>query len=194
MSDRLTPDSMTDAELWRCLWNAADLGSDAGADLFELYLELEKEVKARAPMCWSSGKCCHFEAYGHRLYVTGLEIAYVLQQWLVPKITAEGIDPKGDCPFHQDNLCGAHQCRPMGCRIFYCQAGTQDWQKVIYEKYHQAVRGIHVKNNVPYRYLEWRAGLKEALTAMPEIQTPRPPDPNIRISVRRVKPKYFPNN
>ncbi|MEP0844685.1 MAG: hypothetical protein HRF43_18450, partial [Phycisphaerae bacterium] len=33
---------------------------------------------ARSPVCWNSGACCNFGAYGHRLYVTTLEVAYYL--------------------------------------------------------------------------------------------------------------------
>ncbi|MBL9032502.1 MAG: hypothetical protein JNM80_12455 [Phycisphaerae bacterium] len=34
------------------------------------------EVDRTRPRCDLSGRCCNFEAYGHRMYLTGLEVAY----------------------------------------------------------------------------------------------------------------------
>ncbi len=158
------PPAAADLEIWRRLYAAAR--DEVIADrLRELYNDLDLAVQARGPTCWSSGKCCHFEAYGHRLYVTALEIAWLLQQHATPPIAAADVDLCGDCPFQQARLCGVHPLRPLGCRIFFCQAGTQDWQQELYEVFLRRLRQLHESHDLPYRYMEWRAGLAEALAA-----------------------------
>src|SRR4051794_28734198 len=41
----------------------------------ELYASVQREIDARRPRCEISGRCCRFEEYGHRLYVTTIELA-----------------------------------------------------------------------------------------------------------------------
>lgn len=52
--------------------------ADLCAAVQEIYLRLQTEIDQRKPLCVASGKCCHFDAYGHRLYVTTLELAAFL--------------------------------------------------------------------------------------------------------------------
>lgn len=40
-----------------------------------LYADVQSEIDARRPICSVSGRCCRFEEYGHRLFVTTLELA-----------------------------------------------------------------------------------------------------------------------
>jgi len=35
-----------------------------------LYDDVQREINARKPVCVMSGRCCRFEEYGHRLFVT----------------------------------------------------------------------------------------------------------------------------
>src|ERR1700676_3104923 len=44
-----------------------------------VYAELEAEIAKRRPLCVLSGRCCQFDEYGHRLYVTTLELATFIQ-------------------------------------------------------------------------------------------------------------------
>jgi hypothetical protein len=50
----------------------------------------------------------------------------------------------------------------MGCRVFFCQEGTQGWQQELYEQFLAELRRMHEDRGLPYRYMEWRAGLREA--------------------------------
>jgi len=43
-----------------------------------VYAHIARETALRGPACWASGRCCNFDAAGHRLYVTGLETAYAV--------------------------------------------------------------------------------------------------------------------
>jgi Fe-S-cluster containining protein len=50
---------------------------DAVADV---YRRLQQQIDQRKPICVASGKCCHFDEYGHRLYVTTMEMAAFVYQ------------------------------------------------------------------------------------------------------------------
>lgn len=49
-----------------------------------IYLELAESTQLQNPRCDVSGRCCHFDAYGHRLYVTTLELALFLHDLPTP--------------------------------------------------------------------------------------------------------------
>lgn len=157
-------------KIWLTWWQAID-DPAIDRDLRQLYAELDAAVAARGPQCWISGKCCKFDRYGHRLYVTGLEIAWFLRQ--IDR--REGAQtwhravsaPEHDgCPWLVDGLCGAHDVRPLGCRVFFCQKGTEQWQQQTYERFLNALRTLHDTRRLPYHYMEWRHGLNEAAEAL----------------------------
>ena len=54
---------------------AAGARPEVCAAVAEIYTELDREVARRRPLCVVSGRCCRFEEYGHRLFVTTLELA-----------------------------------------------------------------------------------------------------------------------
>jgi len=146
----------------RC--HAAARQAEIDQAIRELYARLDAAVQARGPTCWLSGKCCNFNPYGHRLYVTALEIA-----WTLKECGALGVERgtsqqtlDGPCSFQVNKLCSVHTVRPLGCRIFFCQSGTQEWQNELYEQFQAEIRRIHETHAIPYHYLEWRAGLLEA--------------------------------
>ncbi len=151
--------------------------------LRELYAELDAAVAARGPTCWSSGKCCDFDRFGHRLYVTGLEIAWFLQN--VPLETTPPVfssapadqtaevtttnlhlpqfaERPGACPYQISKLCSTHTIRPLGCRVFFCQQGTEVWQQELYEDFLRRLQRLHDEHEIEYRYLDWIAGLEAA--------------------------------
>lgn len=182
------PDALSDQALWHRLHTAACTAPIDGA-IRRLYQELDSQIRQRGPTCWSSGKCCNFEQYGHRLYVTALEIAWVLAQTERPTaadtsqtpsaglrgirdhrghqeghpVSLPQITRQASCPFQADRLCTIHSIRPMGCRVFFCQQGTQQWQNCLYETFLAKLHRLHDDLALPYRYLEWRAGLNDAI-------------------------------
>ncbi len=162
-------------DTWRELRDAA-ARPEIDAALRDLYARLDAAVAARGPTCWQSGKCCKFDSYGHRLYVTALEIAWFQRQvehadsaGRAPgsgrdhhPLPVLGSPPYPDaCPYQVDGLCTTHTVRPLGCRIYFCQAGTEEWQHQVYERFLDELRALHETHGLPYRYLEWRSGLAE---------------------------------
>src|SRR4051812_50089543 len=110
-----------------------------------------------------SGRCCRFEEYGHRLFVTTLELAAFLHE--IEQSTAAGKSaarPGWDgtgCPFQSGRLCSVHAIRPFGCRMFFCDATSTEWQNQAYEHFHARLKRLHEDLAVPYVYMEWRRGL-----------------------------------
>lgn len=80
-----------------------------------VYAELEKQLDQEERPCTSCGACCRFSEAGHRLYVSSLEAAWVL----------EAHKPRGDlgqdvCPFlTSEHHCGVRERRMVGCRTYY---------------------------------------------------------------------------
>ncbi|MEX1015195.1 MAG: hypothetical protein WDZ31_00510 [Phycisphaeraceae bacterium] len=178
-----------DATPWHA-WRDAVARPTVDAAVRELYARLDADVARRGPTCWVSGRCCNFDAFDHRLYVTGLEIAWFLKEISGaascvssspsqattglslpqfhprPEPRAPNPDLPASCRYQVDGKCSTHTVRPLGCRIFFCQAGTEQWQGELYETYLDQLRALHERESLPYRYLEWRAGLIEADAAI----------------------------
>ena len=143
--------------------------------------EADADIAARRPVCRSSGRCCHFETWGHRLYVTGVELAHFAETRAREKTqTAQGKTQNGvslpqffaaasqeGCPYQVGGLCTAREARPLGCRIYFCDENAQGWQNEVYEKYHGMLRAVHERFGVPYRYMEWRQALRELVEEPP---------------------------
>ena len=132
---------------------------DVRLEVSRLYEDVAREVDARRPLCVVSGRCCGFDEFGHRLYVTSLELAVFLNELRDVPHRHDNPDPKG-CPFQSGRLCTVHAIRPFGCRIFFCDATSTQWQQALYESFHARLKRLHEELAVPYAYLEWRQALK----------------------------------
>ena len=136
-----------------------------------IYTDLQTEIDTRRPKCEMSGRCCRFDEFGHRLYVTTIELAVFLQSTIATQ--ASPLQTQGGCPFQAGGLCTVHPIRPFGCRIFFCDSTATDWQHTQYERFHAQIKRLHEELNVPYAYMEWRAALRE-LQLMPEPTKAQP--------------------
>ena len=116
----------------------ADVREAAG----RLYADVQGEVEARRPVCVVSGRCCRFEEFGHRLFVTTMEMGAFLHG-LGPQTNGQASTPWDGtgCPFQVRKLCGVHAIRPFGCRMFFCDATSTEWQNQAYERFHAALEG-----------------------------------------------------
>jgi Fe-S-cluster containining protein len=148
---------------------------DVCAAVKSVYEDVQREVDERRPICVMSGRCCHFEEYGHRLFVTTMEMAYFVNELRGrenhPAMAtgrslqlAAGWDGTG-CPFQLNKLCSAHAMRPFGCRMFFCDETSTQWQNERYERFHGEMKRLHDRLAVPYAYMEWRTALQECLGA-----------------------------
>jgi Fe-S-cluster containining protein len=150
---------MADSELFNAVYRAAGR-EEVRCAVTQVYEDLQRAIDTRRPLCNTSGRCCRFEEFGHRLYVTTMELAaFVYELEIGSWKTNPGADGKG-CPFQTNGLCGVHAIRPFGCRIFFCDASSTQWQQDQYEQFHARLKGLHETMKVPYFYVEWRAALR----------------------------------
>lgn len=123
----------------------------------EIYDRFDVEFQTRRPRCDQSGKCCHFEEYGHRLFVTTAELAsFVLANTRDEAIVWDGLG----CPYQIDGLCSVHSSRPFGCRVYFCDTSSTQWQQTMYERFHAEIKQLHDELGLDYMYVEWREGLR----------------------------------
>ncbi len=142
-------------------WLDAIARDEIARALESIYARAASEIESRGPACWASGRCCNFERTGHRLYVTGLETAYALARSprLVTRAQVDGARARGGCPFQEQNLCGIHTIKPLGCRVYFCDRSAQSWQQGLSERLLAGVRALHDAHAIEYRYGEWLAML-----------------------------------
>lgn len=145
--------------------------------LAELYELLDQDIAQRQPICNTSGRCCRFEQWGHRLYVSTLELAHFRHMiqistqaqpvantsrsaisFPLPLYAENGTFNPG-CPWQIEGLCTARSARPLGCRIYFCDTTAESWQQERYEHYHQKIAALHQAFDIPYHYMEWRHAL-----------------------------------
>jgi hypothetical protein len=129
-----------------------------------VYRALAEQVELRRPLCVTSGRCCRFEEFGHRLFVTTMELAAFAA---AGGLGDQPPQSNGSCPFQRDRLCTVHAIRPFGCRVFFCDETSTDWQRRQYETFHAELKRLHERLKVPYFYVEWR----DALRALSSTQT-----------------------
>lgn len=135
----------------------AAVRADVCGAVQQVYADVQAAVDARKPACAISGRCCRFEEYGHRLYVTTIELAAFIRERNAP--ADEAWNGTG-CPFQRAKLCTVHAARPFGCRMFFCDATSTDWQNETYERFHATLKRLHEELDVPYFYVEWRQALQ----------------------------------
>ena len=155
-------------------WLEAVRRPEVRVELEALHDYTAAAIESRKPLCTASGRCCNFDAYGHRLYATGLETAYTVsllggKQNLLTRDSLRTARARGNCPFQLDRLCETHTIRPLGCRVYFCDPTAQDWQQDLYERLLKELRSIHARHSVEYRYGEWR-GMLEMFLSAPEPQ------------------------
>lgn len=179
MTERPTSETAADGDRDRHpwgRWRRAALDPVIDRSLRRIYAVVDAAARDQGVVCRNSGRCCRFDSFGHRLYVTGLEIAWVLAQvrgMREESVEAEGLRlqvlpdagasdrhlSKGACVFQIERLCSVHRVRPLGCRVFFCEAGSEAWQHALYEQHQAVLRRLHEEQVIPYAYMEWRAGL-----------------------------------
>jgi Fe-S-cluster containining protein len=128
--------------------------------LERLYADLDADVAAMEPTCWNRGLCCRFGAAGHRLFVTTLELVYFASGLTQRDGRLREVEATRDrCPYQIDGRCTARDVRPLGCRVYFCQASNRWWQPRMSERWLARLKELHVAFGVPYVYVEWLAGL-----------------------------------
>jgi hypothetical protein len=125
------------------------------AAMRDFYADVDREIAAQPATCWNRGDCCRFGTFGHRLYVTALEVCFYLAQGDPPPPVTDDV-----CPHAHDGRCHVRDRRPLGCRVFYCDPAARDWQGPLTEARLTRLRAMHDELGVPYFYADWLAVLR----------------------------------
>ncbi len=120
----------------------------------EVYDWLDEQNTARTP-CDQCGKCCDFEAFDHRLFVTSPEMIYFIASTGSAKPM-----PRQTCPYNIDGNCSVHRHRFAGCRIFSCIENGRS-QSSLSEETIEKFKSICNEFNVPYRYTDLASALND---------------------------------
>jgi Fe-S-cluster containining protein len=154
----MTNDGSMADDLKQCVM-AASTRPEVRDQIRALYSDLQLEIDRRRPLCVMSGRCCRFDEYGHRLFVTTAELAAFMAELgnlEPPAAKSNGGEAPGGCSFQTGRICRVHSIRPMGCRVFFCDATAAEWQQAIYERFHARLKRLHEELSIPYSYVEWR--------------------------------------
>ena len=129
----------------------------AGA-VAEVYDWIDSQISQNPAQCDRCGKCCDFESYDHRLFVTSCELIC-----FAVKLDADEIKPMptGRCPYNIDGKCTVYPYRFAGCRIFSCK-GDKDFQNRLSEQIAEKFKCICEKYHIPYRYTDLPVALNKA--------------------------------
>lgn len=139
------------------------LHSDQKLKLFDrlesLYKNLGQDLKQLPQPCTTCGNCCNFQKAEHRLYVTSLEMAYLLEH--APNFNPHLLE-KDICPYQLNHLCSVRNHRMLGCRTFFSKHKAEDRIRfeTIHEKYLAKIRIIYKEEQLKWEYKDVISYLK----------------------------------
>ena len=125
-------------------------GSGLWGELRALYAQLDAEVARLGPVCQLSGRCCRFREYGHTLFVSAMEVAFLLNGAPDPH---RPLDHGDTCPW-QDSLgrCAAREARPLGCRVYYCAPTDPTAVTELSERFISRLKSLAERHGLPWNY------------------------------------------
>lgn len=118
-------------------------------ELEQIYNKLDIELSKINPGCDGCGTCCHFDEYGHELYVSNIEVEYILENVDVPPFDPD----QKTCPFFVEKKCTIREHRTLGCRVFFCNPDYKEQSYEIYNKYYKMIKDIAIKKQTEWSYL-----------------------------------------
>jgi hypothetical protein len=135
------------------------LDPHVGAILRALYAQVDAEVARLGPICQLSGRCCRFKEYGHTLFVSSVEARLLMQQAPEP---VRPVDDGETCPW-QDSRghCTARECRPLGCRVYYCDPAYEPSSHGISERFIAKLKELTNESGLPWNYAPLHRHLQE---------------------------------
>jgi len=137
----------------------------------QIYNRLDKQISSNKDLhcgCKACGRCCNFELFDHKLFVTTLELMY-----LAEKLQTEKLKPASDgiCPYNNNEKCTIYENRFAGCRIFFCE-GDKDFQSRLSETVSKEIKSLCNEFKIPYQYRELSAALSRFSNICPPAGKP----------------------
>ncbi len=130
----------------------------------EIYNWLDSQIRESvhlAGICDACGKCCDFESFDYRLFVTTPELMY-----LAANLGTENVKPMttSRCPYNVRDKCSVYEYRFSGCRIFFCK-GDSDFQNKLSESVLKKFKSLCTDLQISYRYTDLATALNGFTTA-----------------------------
>jgi Fe-S-cluster containining protein len=125
----------------------------------EIYNWLDLQISSHsnlAGICDACGRCCDFEKFDHRLFVSTPEIFY-----LTANISGNlKLMTTSRCPYQTDGKCTIYKFRFAGCRIFCCKA-DKDFQSSLSESAIKKFKLLCTEFQIPYQYTDLATALSD---------------------------------
>ena len=124
----------------------------------EIYDWLDAQIRQNNRLkgqCHACGKCCDFEGFDHRLFITGPELMY-----LTANLGGENLMSMttSRCPYNIEGKCTVYEYRFAACRIFCCSAEA-DFQSELCETVLKKFKSLCAEFQIPYRYSDLACAL-----------------------------------
>ena len=119
----------------------------------EIYEWIDQQVRSKSDLagtCDVCGKCCDFDAFDHRLFVTPPELMYLAANPGAEKLKAM---PTSRCPYNVTGKCTVYEYRFAGCRIFCCN-GDVDFQNRLSESALKKLKSLSTEFQIAYHYTD----------------------------------------
>ena len=127
----------------------------------EIYDWVDEQIAIASPRCEISGRCCRFREYGHRLYITQPEAELLFQKEVPEGNELTGLSNeqitnqvRETCPYQDKVLCTARECRPLSCRIYFCDPNHEEKSSEITETAIVRLKQAHKDFDKPWQYNE----------------------------------------
>lgn len=126
--------------------------------LKDMYDQLEQDFKDMPKPCTQCGLCCNFTEFGHKLYISSLEFAYVSTH-----LNCDKIHSFDECPYMDKHLCRARDHRMLGCRTFFRLHEEKDSNQAqdLYEKYLGQLKELYKTHHIPWEYKDFMVFVKD---------------------------------
>jgi Fe-S-cluster containining protein len=124
-----------------------------------IYQSLEIRLESTGFSCKACGRCCDFDSFGHRLYITTPELIYFkikLTENKVPFLPMTA----GACPYRKGGKCSVYPWRFAGCRIFNC-TGNADLQSSLSEGTIASCKSLCIQSGLEYGYMDLKSTLQK---------------------------------
>ena len=126
-----------------------------------IYRWLDSQIRQNPDLtgvCDACGRCCDFDVFDHRLFVTTPEMLY-----LAANLNAENIEPMpaGRCPYNISGKCSIYEYRFAGCRIFCCKS-VPDFQNALSESALRKFKNLCEQFQISYHYIDLPTALNNS--------------------------------
>ncbi len=143
------------SELSNAGGRAKTVGSKLINDMVNIYSWLDECIKSfvSPETCFGCGRCCDYENFGHRIFITTPEILYLQNAIDDGKLVKDFKISTGKCPFLAGGTCSVRDFRFGPCRIFFCKSSAR-WQNDLTEEFLGKVKQLCIDKNIEYRYVD----------------------------------------